>query len=231
MLDREQPRRKGVLQEQAVGGAGFAGLGQDRQQVAHTDKSGRKMPVLGLDVFFQELRGFGPEILRQQFKFEGHHVIALGVALNAPIRGDVTLVESRLDVLKQFLIFGGFVGASKSLAGSRQQVCGIGKKGGANQLLGRIGADGKPVAIVIAAILVANETGAVQAQIIHPLLHRRKLAFQNALVAINFVNGPGADDPGIAPGGSTAPDHGVRDDLAERPPPPTGRHPHPPAIC
>jgi len=75
-----------------------ARLGQNREQVADADEAGGKMTTFGLDVLLQILSCLWPQIVWQQLELQRHGVGTLRVALDAPVRRDIALIERDLDV-------------------------------------------------------------------------------------------------------------------------------------
>ncbi len=62
--------------------------------------------------------------------------------------------------------------------GLGDQVRGVGEVSGADQIFGGVGADGEPVAIVAAAVFVADEIGAVGAAPFDPSGHGGEMLFE-----------------------------------------------------
>ena len=79
------------------------------------------------------------------------------------------------------------------------------------------GADREPVAIVVAAVLVADEARAVLAAPLDPAGHGRQMTLEDPPVAVDLVDGPGADHAGVGPGGHAAAAHRVGIHVAEGP--------------
>ena len=78
---------------------------------------------------------------------------------------------------------------------------GIGEIGGADEVFGRVGVGGQPIAIVAAAVPFADQIRAMVAAPLDPRVIAGRCCSRMRRVAIGLVDGPGADDARIAPGG------------------------------
>ncbi len=173
------------------------------------------MCAFGVDVTRQEVRSFQSEVVWKQVELQGQSVSSLGVAADAAVFSDVLLNEGGLDSLELALVLLRLCDASKRFAGSGYKQRGISKKCGANEVFGSVRADGEPIPIVPTPVFCADELLRVPAHVIDPSDHPRQMLFKDALVIVNLVDCPGANNARVTPARNSPSWHGVWTHITE----------------
>ena len=105
MLYRESPRRECIVMEQAICDIVTSEFVSDTHQVFCADKTRREKPAAFLYVLNEVIHRNRAFIFGQKIERERKHIYCLRIALDTSVVGNISLVERRLDIVKQFLIF------------------------------------------------------------------------------------------------------------------------------
>ena len=220
-----EPGGVALLHQQGVRHVGVAVGGQNVEQIRRAHKAGGHAAVKVTDQI-HKLGGQGRTLgFLAEVKVEDQGQRGLGNALSDGVhrrvigtggfrQGEFFLghavfhevsPESAANLGVQFLIFGNVL--TQKFAGLHHQRAGVGEESGCDEVVGGgahiavlAGIHGQPVAVVHAA--QPQEFGRAGAvEVIHPCLHHGQMLLQQLFVAVGFVQLPGDDAGGIAPGG------------------------------
>ena len=200
LLDGVAPGGERLVVQQSIGDFVFTGAGKSGAQVPHADEARGQVAFLGGDVVDQATDGPLAKFVWQQAHVQGQEVAGLGVALDAPVRRDIGIDERLPNGAVQVVILAGVLAFANGEGHLAHQSGVVGEVGGGDDVLGRVGGDGEPVAVVVVQPLRAQQAGIGLADVLNPPGHRLVMLFDDAPVAVHAVDGPRHDDAGVSPG-------------------------------
>ena len=203
VADRVAPRREALVEQEAVGDVGVAGVGEDGAEQRDADEAGGEMAVVALDVGDQAFGRLAAQVRWEQIHVQRQQVHRLRVALDVGVVPHVRLVEGGDDVAVQRLVMRLAIRAPEHARNLRHELRVVGEVGGREHLTRRVGAHGEPVAVVVVAPRRPQQVGVVADEIGDVALHRVPVALEDPHVAVALVDHPRDDHPGVRPGGRT----------------------------